>query len=120
MKQSSVRYLGPIVAVALGLLGGCGRKGQKECDAYLAKDLECGAESYKGLDETEKKQAADLVRAFCLEAMAGDAKGAPNAEVEKMANEMLATVRGKVACASAATCEQYRACEQAVDAKTAQ
>ncbi|MCC6522107.1 MAG: hypothetical protein IT373_05550 [Polyangiaceae bacterium] len=119
MKKSSVRYLGPLVAVALGALGGCSRKGQKECDAYLAKDLECGAESYKGLDEAERKQAADLVRTFCLEAMAGDVRGAPNAEVEKMANEMLATLRGKVACASAATCEAYRACEQAVDAKPA-
>lgn len=105
-----------VMLVALSL-GACGRKGAKECDAYLAKDSECGEDNFKSLSDDERKQAGELMRELCLEAMADDVRGAPNAEIEKMTKELYASMRAKIACGSAASCDEYRNCEKAADAK---
>lgn len=102
--------------VAFVALAGCGKQGAAECDAWFDKTLACD-ESLKDMSAEERAAAGAMLKGLCVEAMSGRDPGG-SGEINAMAKEMNETVRQKAKCAtSTKTCEEFVACENAVEAK---
>ena len=100
------------LAVALAIGGaGCGKKGASECKSWVEKSLQCDDDT-KGMSDDEKSAGKELIQGMCEEAMSGKDPGGEG-EAHDLAVQMIDGIKKEVPCGQKATCEEFKACEEA-------